>query len=653
MKAYRNPFRTRTQEQLDQQGLLRFLRTYGADVLDYLPDELWDRPLVVRSAPGGGKTSLLRVFTSAALDAIQTRPTDFEDLYQHMLELGAIDPSRVLVLGVHIRLANRFPDLADLGVSEEVRRKLFFRLLDAQIVREVCEAVLQFAGRRFPEDLDFLRVDPSAQASPFLDRLGGTSGTDLWKKARTAQSELHHLLDSVVPIDWEGIDGHGSLYSLRAFSGGDFAVNSESLKVKPLIMFDDGQELGAEQRDALLDALTDRELDLCRWYTERFSALTPDEVVGDGEPGRAFVVLPLERATRQLAGQVRRGRKIRSHEAMLIDIANRRARVPLQEYADETEYSFHELLGDQEDSSSFDDLAGKAVPVLRQRVVALGSDRSRYETWISEAESLDGYEAAIRWRELEIVINRDIDRQQLELLDLPLSNEDLRAQSASNIREAAALFLRHEFKLPFYFGAQRLAKLGSQNVDQFLVLSGNLFEEMLALITLRRRPSLDPLSQDRIALASSEAFWRAIPQRRSYGRDIQQLLFRIGSIAQRDTYRPKASYAPGVTGTALSMRDRNRLLSPEVRERIPGAEELLRALAGAIGHNLLSADLDRSVKNDRWMVLYLNRMLCAQFSLPLGYGGFRERSLEAMAAWMVDAPPGDLSTVEAPRLFDS
>jgi hypothetical protein len=83
------------------------------------------------------------------------------------------------------------------------------------------------------------------------------------------------------------------------------------------------------------------------------------------------------------------------------------------------------------------------------------------------------------------------------------------------------------------------------------------------------------------------------------------------------------------------MRDRDRLLNPNVRARIPGAEELYAALHGAIGHNLLRAQTDYSVKNERWMVLYLNRLTCVRYGLPLGYGGFRERSLETMCQWML------------------
>jgi hypothetical protein len=159
---------------------------------------------------------------------------------------------------------------------------------------------------------------------------------------------------------------------------------------------------------------------------------------------------------------------------------------------------------------------------------------------------------------------------------------------------------------------------------------------MLVEITLRRSADLSRLRQDAALTAASDQFWQDIPARRVGGRGIQQLLRHIAKLCRTETYRPKAPYAPGVTGTALSMDDRKRLLDPDVRARIPGAQQLFDALGGAIGHNLLRAYTNRSVKNNRWMVLYLNRLTCVRYGLPLGYGGFRERPLEEMCRWMFD-----------------
>ena len=166
MRSYRNPFRYRTSEQFHQQGLHRFLRTYGADVLDLLPEELWDRPLVIRSAPGGGKTSLLRAFTADALQTIASRPDEFDELYRRMSDLGAIEGGRPRLLGVRLSLTPDYADLMDLRVEPELSRKFFFRLLDAHVMRAVCGRLLGSSVGAIPQILDRSSLCPGAISGP-------------------------------------------------------------------------------------------------------------------------------------------------------------------------------------------------------------------------------------------------------------------------------------------------------------------------------------------------------------------------------------------------------------------------------------------------------------------------------------------------------
>lgn len=418
-------------------------------------------------------------------------------------------------------------------------------------------------------------------------------------------------------------------------SGAQLSVDTRGpLALRPLLLLDDGQELAPTQRTLLLDAFHDRELRLARWYTERYSAMEPEEMVGDGEPGRNSVQVRLEREAEQMGSNTRRGTRTRRFDKLLRDIAGKRANALLREYADE-DIEFAQLL----DVDEGDELAGRAESArtaIHQRLQEHVGDTARYERWFADADALSPLESATRWRELEILIARDRDRQELGLFELELTDKERNERSNSAIREAADLLLRREFGLPFYWGSERLAKLAAENIEQYLNLSANLFDEMLVGITLRRGARVSRLRQDAALTAACDQFWADIPGRRIGGRAIQQLLRHIAKLCRAETYRPKAPYAPGVTGTALSMRDRARLLDPDLRAATPGAPELFDALHGAIGHNLLRAHTDRSVKNDRWMVLYLNRLTCVRYGLPLGYGGFRERSLEQMCQWMLN-----------------
>ena len=127
----------------------------------------------------------------------------------------------------------------------------------------------------------------------------------------------------------------------------------------------------------------------------------------------------------------------------------------------------------------------------------------------------------------------------------------------------------------------------------------------------------------------------------------------IVRIAVGENSKPTVPYPPGVTGTALLMSERERLLDVEYRNSTPGADRLFNALASAVAYNVVTADLDYTVKGDRYMVLYLNRLLCPRFGLPLGRGSFRERPLQKMLSWVQNLPASgyrDPSSFDRPDL---
>jgi hypothetical protein len=633
VRTYVNPFRSRTSEQVAHQGLDRYLRTFGADALDLLPDELWEKPIIIRSAPGAGKTSLLRAVSAEALRVLSQRRSGHEDLIARMKAMGALDEeAQPLVLGFRVPLARDFRGILDLEADPSTAQRTFLRLLDARIMAAFCDAIEQLVDVDEGSVLDAVTLKPESAGVSSLTRLGGIQASDVRRWARTTEDEILDRLDAVLPSD-DQMDGHAALYSLRALSGLELEVNGQRGPLRPLLLLDDGQDLAGAQRTLVLNALHDRELRLARWYTERYSAMEPEDLVGDGEPRRNSEPVWLEREATRMGASTRRGTKTRKFEKLLADIAGKRANRLLHEYEDE-DRDFTELL-DADDGTALTPRAERARGAIRERLLSAVDGNERYATWFEDADQLDPLESARRWRELEIVIARDSDRTEIGLFEVQLTDEERKARSDAAIREAADLWLRREFGLPFYWGSRRLGKLSAENIEQYLNLSADMFDEMLAGITLRQGAVVSRLRQDAALTAACDQFWADIPDRRVGGRAIQQLLRHIAKFCRAETYRPKAPYAPGVTGTALSMRDRARLLDPETRKRTPGAQELFDALNGAIGHNLLRANKDRSVKNDRWMVLYLNRLTCVRYGLPLGYGGFRERSLEDMCRWML------------------
>lgn len=643
MTSHRNPFRSRTSEQESQQGLWRFLKTFGVGALDLLPEHVWDRPVLIQSAPGAGKTSLLRTFSAETLQEIATHPNELDDLHERMTELDAIAGQRVSILGIRLGLKRDYGLIDDLQLEDEALVKIFFRLLDAKLVRATADALRHAApGVR----LDTLRWEPSPAGAEALEKLGGPRLPDLLAWAQGAHRELLGHLDSVLPPAEEALKGHHAPYTIQALDGAAFSADGKDLGLRPLLMFDDGQDIGRYRRSRLLDALADRDLVLHRWVAERYQALTADEMIGDGEIDRAYTPMHIEVEARRLGGTKRYGHRTRGFERLLLEISNLRAANMLQIAAEE-ERPLNELLDAEIDET--DKRVDNAHAALNERLTELADGSGRYDEWVAWATARPGYKGAVERRVVEILVTRDKGRNQDTLFTVPRSLEELTERWDSDLAEAASLFLRDELGLPFYFGPERVTKLAFENIDQHITLSGALFEEILTRITLNRPLSLDAFRQDRIVWQISRQLWGDIPPRLPNGREIQQLLLNVADLCRKHTYRPTAPYPPGATGTAISMRDRQRLIDPAWRKETPGAQSLYDALSSALGHNLLRADLDYSVKGNRWMVLYLNRLLCVRFGLPLGYGGFRERRIEDLCEWMASDRPDEEGLV-APSL---
>ena len=635
MSVYLNPFLARASEQ--QRDVRKFVTTFGAGAIDILPEAIWDRLVILRSTPGAGKTSLMRVFTYESLDWVRRNLKSSDPIHKELAERGVINAHAPTKLGAYVSLDRGYRSLLDLPASEEQLRRLFFRLLDVRVLLAVMRSALLVGGLNFPDDAEAFRfsisADPSGEA--IAGRLGGSGGDAVLAYARATERTLLNILDALVPVDAEAaLDGHNELYSLRLLND-PITVSGKELMMQPLLLFDDGHELHRSQRDLLLRELRTRETSVARWYAERFEALSDQEILTDtGKEGRDYLLVDVDEVARNGSSDGRRFVRGR-YEKVLADIARRRAAPVLVTYAQEHQ-EFLSLVEDASDQA-LNGRETEIVEALRTRTEGLASNDGRYDSWFKEARELTGWRAAVRWRELEIMIRRDQERQQ-ELFDDSLGQADLEERSSPAVREGAALSVAREFGLPYYAGANIVTKLGSHNAEQFLSLCGDLFAEMLVDVSVGRQPRLDARRQHRVIKDASDRVWNAIPRTIPHGRDVQALVAEIVAIAELENSKPKMPYPPGVTGTALLMGERSQLLDGAYRQKTPGAERLFAALASAVAHNILTAELDYSVKNNRYMVLYVNRLLCPRFWLPLGYGSFRERRLHVVLDWMRKLP---------------
>lgn len=630
MKVPRNPFRIRFSENIMSDS--DFLRLFGSGALDLLPiDGLWDRVQIFRSAPGGGKTSIFRIFTPNSLRHLHASRVrdDYKELYSRLKNIGAISENGPCVLGVYLSCARVYASLEDLSFETEKKNRIFKSLLNARIILATLRGALSLKNLNYPDDLSKLDISnpPNMNISNIIPV--PCSGTELYKWASSIEKNVFDAIDSFSDTYDNTLVGHDDLYSLSILQPKCITINEIPIARHTLVMLDDVHELSSIQRKELLKMSNLMRLPIGIWLAERLDALNEKELLLPGVTlGREYNVIKLEEFWTNH----------KRFENIVINIADLRARST----PDFQISSFAGQLDNSLDGVDLSDQYLKTSRVISERIYNEFSSKKKYVGWLNIQENFKGTprEQAIAWRALEILIARDKGKKQKtlsDIFDLPIPEDDLIKQKEDpSLKGAAELFLTNEFKFPYYFGISRISKMASSNIEQFLAFAGDLFEEIISAEKIKESSILAPNHQEKVLQKAVRQRWDEIPNRIPDGRDVIKLLESIKKLAQWETFKPNAPYAPGVTGIAISISDCVRLIDPIIQEEHPEYAHLAKILKAAISHNLLEVHPDKKQgkKGTTWNVFYLNRMLCLYFGLPLQYGGYRGKKIDELCTWL-------------------
>jgi hypothetical protein len=626
MRQARNPFSQRRSESIETEAA--FLNLFEPGVLDILDEDDWcDKVRPIRSAAGGGKTSLLRLLTPSVLLNLHGRRNEpaVKDLYQKLCRLGALGEDGPCLLGVMIMCGRNYALLHELDIDEARRQRLFFSLLNVRIILATLRAAMSIRQLAYPDDLARLRVSPpQADGLPPGLRFPCT-GKDLYEWGAGLEARICEMLDSFGPLEVESLPGHDSLFGLSVIRHDALEVDGKPVASRTLLMMDDIHKLMGTQRERLFQEVIELRSPVGVWIAERFEALTTSELLASGaSEGRDYgSPIVIESYWR---------RHYQNFEKYSMRIADRRVRAStLIELED-----FRPCIPSSLEAPAWVERFGEAAAAIKARLEPVAGRSEKYREWFASTERKGGTprEAALAWRTLEILVARAENRRQMELFDDSIPASELDAQSDSGVANAAELFVCKEFGIPYYFGPERVARLASLNIQQFLGLSAEVFEGLLSADLLDAQLVLPPEEQHRLLKAAAKSLWDGIPRSVKHGRDVRNLIDGIGRYAHWYTYQPTAPNDPGVGGSAIRMSERGALLEESRRPTRPDMARLAAALASAIAHNLIVVDLDYRCKGELWMVLNLNRLLCVHYDLPLGYGLYKERPAGTLCEWL-------------------
>jgi hypothetical protein len=420
----RNAFSIRTSEQSAPDEI--FARYFAPEVLAVLPEDLFaTSALVLRSSPGGGKTSLLRMFTPGPMLQVFRNPktAPHDETFRHLAALQAIDQNRIGVMGIFVPCASGYSEIGP-PLAEASARGLFRALVNARVILRTLRALCILYDLEYPGGLDEVTIsfEPSLFDEGAVPRTCHSTELRAWAEA--VETRCFTLLDAITVGTKREVPNHHTFDSIVWLSQAIFKIRTTQVRVRPIVMFDDVHRLRPGQRRMLYDELLDHRSGTLVWFAERTEVLDPADLLSGGAiPRRDFHEIQLEHAW-----QTSKGRRFVKFVTGIADRRVAQMRDDLQSFGDHLASSLSETDGG--------DRLTRAVTVLRERALSVARNTSRYDEWLRAVESspsADRLEQAIAWAKIGILVTRDRHKPQQSLELGPLSDQDLETRDTSGL----------------------------------------------------------------------------------------------------------------------------------------------------------------------------------------------------------------------------
>jgi hypothetical protein len=633
MRVDTNPFFSRASEYIEMDD--KFIKLFSPEILKIFKEfNIWGMPVkIFRSSPGGGKTTLLKIFTAKILLNIKERSKHDEhnnEIYDLLKNLGVYnekgDPS---VAGSLLSFNNEYVSLEFLDLNDTQKIRFFVSLLNTRITLSILQSIALVKKLKFPEDLSKVKIkfDKSSVIPNSIRNL--STGLEFYEWACFLEEKICKEIDSISDVNTEFLEGSTNLFALDIFAPANVTVDSEIVVEKILVMLDDVHNLTSTQRSYLIKSVIDKRPPINTWISERLKALTMDEILSEGSTEeRDSTTIQLENLWRK---------RYAAFEKFAKSVANRRVASIFEDRDD-----FSTFLSLKFDNSDLEKVKS-ALIIVQGRVKETYGNNARYKEWIQTKEDFQGdvYDQLVSWRSLEILLYRDRNKTQktIEFETDALKDEELEDQEGNDLLNAAMLFLNKEFDIPYYYGISNVSKLASFNIEQFLMLAGHLFENILTSSVRKIVHPNTPLEiapheqEDIIKRTINKKKWNELNYKIPNFTEVRKFLDAVGAFSRSETFVPNAWNSPGINGIAILMSDRKLLKDNALHDKNHVYHKLAKCIATCIAYNLLDFKLNYRCQNKDLMLLYINRIYCVKYNLPMNNGRFKQRNLITLLSW--------------------
>ena len=632
-----NPFEKRATEYLrDDEAFLAMVTPEPLVTFLEKPakeERLYDRLAMIIGTPGSGKTTLARLFEFTTLRTLlrNRHLTGYRPLVDILTSCGAIRDEHPTLVGGRIPLEAEYREFWELPYPEKLRTRLMVQLLQA---RAVLVWLRHIQDTHVP--LDQVEVVPRADAHAAVASVGGRAGLGLLNRARAVELAIYGISAALVPPDIDTIDREATA-AYRPFDVIEafrIPVGERTLKVRPLIMFDDAHSLHPDQFTALRCWLVQRELKIARWVLTRLDALPPGDVLlgptaGSAEsglkPSREITVIPMQsgdgraserRAFRKMAKDMA-GRYLRQMETF-----NRRGLHRLGDLLSTTPQGISAAKLSQL-AQHVDDLQRRYSISIERR-----DDLERQTTDYLAKNGDDGHD--VRLGILSVLFERYAKRiPQRSLFDDDIDDiEPTRPLTvAAGVADGARIHLLHKYDRPYYFGIDTLCDASSENAEQFLQLAAQLVSH--SETQLIRRGNDPVLASDVQHKLLRERAARMIREWDFPQFDlVRRLANGIANQCLDKSLEGNASLDGGANGVGIPQDEFD-----SIRNTNPGLAQVIKF---GVAYNVFALVPNHRTKNRNWCLIELGGVLLLHHGLTLKRGGFLERRVDDLVHWLCE-----------------
>lgn len=601
----KNTFLIKQTEKLDSEKI--FVSLLCPQLLGYIKKSYFDTILMINSAPGGGKSTLLHTFSPEILTEIQknaSKKDKYTDIYKMLSELGVIGENKINLLSITISCARENYSLIEDVYETGKSTSLFFQLISLRICTKMLVTIKNFSGVDSLEDITFSNVPDNWKA--LLQN--NANGQFLYDWAFEEEGKLCNLIDNM-DESAKGTMMFNNMSVLQLFENGNVLINRVPMEQKILVTFDDIHALTLNQREELRNCIFRLRPNLSIWMTQRLIALSEEEIFGtEGKLHREYEVINLDENMKES----------KTFNSALKNVANRRVSIT---YRDEG-------IEDKLDPYPYKNLKEKidsSIEKLKKEILKECSENENYDNIIQYIESqkdVEPIELAKMLRVLLILIYRQKNKPQFVLTMVNVMTIDEFKKEYNKTKGIAEFYFCSENKIPVYYGLRALQYLSFYNIEQFLEFSGEIFEARIALDYTSKKKKSDYLTakeQEQIIVNYAEEKWQNIRKSFAEGEEIQRFLKNIAKIGIRSMNGKKASYPGGaLTGIGIEEEKMRQIINNDKWDKCIQLLKICIANNYLNYWNIKQGQVDRNNK-----VLYLNRWICVKFRLPLEYGGWK------------------------------